>query len=127
MPYNKITNDDDITRTHLSRTCRLDLPGTNFVTLYHWVPNICTAMRSFCQQEVGRKVLYTVEPLLSDPSIIQIFNYPTSSPLPNPFKPVILALVLSEPTVPLPRGSDNRGYTVILYVLMLHTLVRYHN
>ena len=50
--------------------------------------------------------------------ICYLFYYPNFQlsdlklTLPTPFKPVILALLLSEPIVPLPRGLDNRGYTV---------------
>ena len=38
--------------------------------------------------------------------------------LQTPFKPVILALLLSEPTVPPPEGYDNRGFLYLFFVFL---------
>ena len=62
----------------------------------------------------------TVEPLQSNPLFSELFEFLT---IPTSFKPVILALLSSKPSVILlivtpQRGSDNRGSTLLIFLIV---------
>ena len=64
------------------------------------------------------------------PSIIRIFNYPTSNPLSQLHLNLLFGafyyptFLLSDLIVTLPRGSDNRGSTVFLFMTETYGLLQ---